>query len=52
LPKEIRENVEAEPGQYELLLEDYNQWLGSILRNSASSKDPEWNKKTVELRKS
>jgi len=49
--KEIRENVEAELGQYELLLEDYSQWLGSILRNPASSKDPEWNKKTAELQR-
>jgi hypothetical protein len=49
--KEIRENVEAELGQYELLLEDYSQWLGSILRNPASSKDPEWNRKTAELQK-
>jgi hypothetical protein len=49
--KEIRENVEAELGQYEVLLEDYSQWLGSILRNPTSSKDPEWNKKTAELQK-
>ncbi len=49
--KEIRENVETELSQYELLLEDYSQWLGSILRNPASSKDPEWAKKTAELQK-
>ena len=49
--KEIRENVETELSQYELLLEDYSQWLGSILRNPASSKDPEWIKKTAELQK-
>lgn len=49
--KEIRENVEAELDQYKPLLEDYSQWLGSILRNPESAKDPEWTKKTAELQK-
>lgn len=49
--KEIRESVEVELDQYKLLLEDYSQWLGSLLRNPESAKDPEWSKKTAELQK-
>jgi len=49
--KEIRENVEAELDQFKLLLDDYSQWLGSLLRNPESAKDPEWSKKTAELQK-
>jgi hypothetical protein len=49
--KEIRENIEAEINQYKLLLEDYSQWLGSLLRNPESSKNQEWAKKTAELQR-
>jgi hypothetical protein len=49
--KEIRENIEAEISQYKLLLEDYSQWLGSLLRNPESSKNQEWAKKTAELQR-
>lgn len=49
--KEIRENVERELDQYRVLLEDYSQWLGSLLRNPESAKDSDWAKKTAELQK-
>jgi len=49
--KEIRETIEVEIGQYKVLLEDYSQWLGSLLRNPESSKNQEWVKKTAELQK-
>jgi hypothetical protein len=49
--KEMREIVEAEKAQYALMLEDYSQWLGTLLRNPESSKNQEWNKKTAELQK-
>jgi chromosome segregation ATPase len=48
--KELRETVEAEIGQYKTLLEDYSQWLGTILRKP-SAKNTEWTKKTAELQK-
>jgi len=49
--KEIRENVETEINQNKTLLDDYSQWLGSLLRNPESSKNQEWTKKTAELQK-
>ena len=49
--KEIRENVEAEINQYESLLEDYSQWLGSLLRNPESSKNQALMKKNAELQR-
>jgi hypothetical protein len=49
--KEIREQVESEINQSKILLEDYSQWLGTLLRNPESSKDQEWAKKTAELQK-
>jgi len=49
--KEIRESIEAEISQYRLLLEDYSQWLGSLLRNPGSSNKQEMMKKTAELQK-
>jgi len=49
--KEVRESIEVEISQYKLLLEDYSQWLGSLLRNPESSKNQEWMKKTAELQK-
>lgn len=49
--KEIRESVEGEIGQFELLLEDYSQWLGTLLRNPESSKSQEWVKKAAGLQK-
>jgi hypothetical protein len=49
--KEIRENVEAEINQYKMLLEDYSQWLGTLLRNPESSKNQEWTKKASDLQK-
>jgi hypothetical protein len=49
--KEIREKIEEETNQYKLLLEDYSQWLGSLLRNPESSRNQEWTKKTAELQK-
>ncbi|MEM3628139.1 MAG: hypothetical protein QXD34_04810 [Candidatus Bathyarchaeia archaeon] len=49
--REIRETVEAEISQYKALLEDYSQWLGTLLRNPESSKNPEWAKKVSELQK-
>jgi hypothetical protein len=49
--KEIRESVEFEIVQCKSLLEDYSQWLGTLLRNPESSKNQEWAKKTAELQK-
>jgi hypothetical protein len=49
--KEIRESLEVEISQYKLLLEDYNQWLGSFLRNPETSKSQERMKKAAELQK-
>jgi hypothetical protein len=49
--KEIREAIEAGITQYKLLLEDYSQWLGTLLRNPESSKNSDWAKKTAELQK-
>jgi hypothetical protein len=49
--KEIREMVEAGISQHRLLLEDYSQWLGSLLRNPESSKNQEQMKKIAELQK-
>ncbi|MGC8895149.1 MAG: hypothetical protein ACP5LB_00060 [Candidatus Bathyarchaeia archaeon] len=49
--KEIREIVEAGISQHKLLLEDYSQWLGSLLRNPESSKNQEQTKKIAELQK-
>jgi len=49
--KEIREMVEAEISQHKTLLEDYSQWLGTLLRNPESSKNPEWAKRVSELQK-
>jgi hypothetical protein len=49
--KEIQDSIETEISQHEMLLEDYSQWLGTLLRNPESSKDPEWVKKTAELQK-
>ena len=49
--KEIRESIEEEMTQYKSLLEDYSQWLGSLLRNPESSKNQELMKKTAELQK-
>jgi hypothetical protein len=49
--KEIREAIEAQISQYKMLLEDYSQWLGSLLRNPESAKDQEKAKKIAELQK-
>ena len=49
--KEIQESIETEISQHKMLLEDYSQWLGTLLRNPESSKDQEWVKKTAELQK-
>ena len=49
--KEMRESVEEEINQYKSLLDDYSQWLGTLLRNPESSKNQEWLKKAAELQK-
>lgn len=49
--KEIQERIESELAQHRMLLEDYSQWLGTLLRNPESAKDQEWIKKTAELQK-
>lgn len=49
--REIRESVEEEMGRFEMLLEDYSEWLGTLLRNPDSSKGEEWKKKATELQK-
>ncbi|MEM3578969.1 MAG: hypothetical protein QXL54_01945 [Candidatus Bathyarchaeia archaeon] len=49
--REIREMVEAEISQHKALLEDYSQWLGTLLRSQESSKNPEQAKKVSELQK-
>jgi hypothetical protein len=49
--KEIQESIETEMSQHKMLLEDYSQWLGTLLRNPESSKNQEWIKKTAELQK-
>jgi hypothetical protein len=49
--KEIRESVETEINQYNSLLEDYSQWLGSLLRNPESSKNQALMKKSAELQR-
>jgi len=43
--KEIRQSIEQEINQQKMLLEDYSQWLGTLLRNPESSKNHEWVKK-------
>jgi hypothetical protein len=49
--KEIRENIEAEVGKNQAMLEDYSQWLGTLLRNPESNKNKDWGKKAAELQK-
>ncbi len=49
--KEIRESIEFQIIQCKTMLEDYSQWLGTLLRNPGSSKNQEWAKKTAELQK-
>jgi hypothetical protein len=49
--KEIRESVEIQINQYKSLLEDYSQWLGSLLRNPESSKNQALMKKSAELQR-
>jgi len=49
--KEIRQSIEQEINQYKMLLEDYSQWLGTLLRNPESSKKQEWVKKAAQLQK-
>jgi len=49
--KEIRENVDSQVVQYKLLLDDYSQWLGSLLRNPETSKSQEMVKKSAELQR-
>ena len=49
--KEIRESIELQLSQYKLLLDDYSQWLGSLLRNPNASKNQERAKKIAELQK-
>lgn len=49
--KEIREIAEDQLNQYKMMLEDYTQWLGTLLRSPERSKDQEWNKKTADLQK-
>jgi hypothetical protein len=49
--KEILDSIETETIQHKMLLEDYSQWLGTLLRNPESSKNQEWVRKTAELQK-
>ncbi|MEM0057351.1 MAG: hypothetical protein QXM37_00510 [Candidatus Bathyarchaeia archaeon] len=49
--REIRELVEAEISQHKTLLDDYSQWLGTLLRSAEYSKNPEWGKKVSEFQK-
>lgn len=49
--KEIREMVEEEINNYKTLLEDYSQWLGTLLRNPETLKNQEWSKKAAEIQK-
>jgi hypothetical protein len=49
--KEIRESVEEELEQLANLLEDYSEWLGTLLRNPDSSRDEKWAEKTANLQK-
>lgn len=49
--KEIRESIELQMAQFKLLLEDYSQWLGVLLRKPELTKNQEWVKKTAELQK-
>jgi len=49
--KEIRESIGEEINHYKMLLDDYSQWLGTLLRNPESSKNQEWMKKAAELQK-
>ena len=48
---EIQEDIENAIAQFKELLEDYSEWLGTLLRNPELSKDEEWKKKTAELQK-
>ncbi|MEM2255030.1 MAG: hypothetical protein QXD73_05545, partial [Candidatus Bathyarchaeia archaeon] len=43
--------VEAEINQHKALLDDYSQWLGTLLRSPEFSKDPEWARRVSELQK-
>jgi hypothetical protein len=49
--KEIREIIETGISQHKSLLEDYSQWLGSLLRNPEPSKNQEKTKTVAELQK-
>lgn len=49
--KEIQESIDDEINQFNLLLEDYSQWLGTLLRNPEATKNQEWVKKASELQK-
>ncbi|MEM2971992.1 MAG: hypothetical protein QW270_06170 [Candidatus Bathyarchaeia archaeon] len=49
--KEIRETIEAGISQHKSLLEDYSQWLGSLLRNPETTKNQEKTKTIAELQK-
>ena len=49
--REIRETVEVEINQYKMLLDDYSQWLGALLRSPEASKNQEWTKKASDLQK-
>lgn len=49
--KEIRETIESQTNLYKMLLEDYSQWLGSLLRNPESMKDQDKAKKIADLQK-
>jgi hypothetical protein len=50
--KELSEIVDEEIRQYESLVDEYSQWLGSFLRDSeATDSDQEWFKKLSALQK-
>ncbi len=49
--KEIRETIESQLNQCKFLLDDYSQWLGSILRSPDAAKNQERAKKIAELQK-
>lgn len=43
--------VEAEISQHKALLDDYSQWLGTLLRSPEFSRDVEWAKRASELQR-
>ncbi|MBS7659678.1 MAG: hypothetical protein QXT06_07805 [Candidatus Bathyarchaeia archaeon] len=49
--REIKEVVEERMNMLKILLDEYSQWLGALLRDPERLKDQEWGKKMAEIQK-